>query len=631
MSEPTTIQKNSPESIITREEIDRLIDSQNFAEARIALIQFRKINADPASAFFVVTRFEKLRDKVPFTSCRLAILRSFTIEPAIPLLRAMAFCAGIDLNIKMGDFNVYTQEILDPKSGLYTFNPDVVILASHTADAALDIWEKFTQLNRDEVATAVSRVSDHFKQLIKTFRSNSAAHLIIHSLQTPGVAAAGILDAILPDGQRHAIESINGSIAKSARESNNVYMLDYNALIKSRGDFHFEDRKKWLSVRMPIASAELTHLAALWIKFLHPIAGKVCKAIVVDLDNTLWGGVIGEDGMAGIKLSPDHKGGAWHDVQTALLDLYHRGIILAICSKNNHADAMAAIEQHAGMVLRPHHFAATRINWTDKATNIRDIATELNIGIDAVAFLDDNPVERDWVSRNIPEVTVIDLPEDAMGFAPALRASPVFERLSLSVEDRERGRQYLEQRMRAELQQNAGTIEAFYRSLEMQVEIVSVNAQSLQRAAQLTQKTNQFNLTTRRYSEEQISEMLASPDCTVMSIRVVDRFGDNGIVGLAMTRMVGRRCEIDNFLLSCRVIGRTVETAFLATLADVAANAGATELVGQFIPTKKNPPAKDFYASHGFAKTEESESAQVWTLALQNATLKFPEWIKRIG
>ncbi len=618
----------------SREETDRLIAAGESTAAREALAALWRQSSGPATAGFIVSRFEKLRAQLPFTSCRVAILRSFTIEPVIPLLRATAFVGGIDLHVQLGDFDVYTQEILEGGSALYSFEPQVVILAAHTADAAPDLWENFADLSAAEVDAAVRRVGGHFQNLLNLFRTKSKAHLIIHSLQTPAIPSNGVLDAGMEMGQRQAIESINEALAKTARETNNVYVLDYNALVARHGQTQWDDRRKWLSSRMPIAAPQLIHLARQWMRFIHPITGKVAKAIAVDLDNTLWGGVVGEDGMDGIKLSADHKGGAWRDVQRVLLDLYRRGIILAICSKNNPAEAMEAIAKHPGMLLRPEHFAAVRTNWNDKATNLREIAAELNIGLDAIAFLDDNPVERDWVRRQLPEVTVIELPAEPMGFAAALRDSPVFERLSLSTEDRERGRHYAEQRQRAELQQSTGTIEDFYRSLHMKVEILPVDAPSLARAAQLTQKTNQFNLTTRRYSEEQMAELMRSPQWNLMTIRVVDRFGDNGIVGLSMMKTEAGVSEIDTFLLSCRVIGRTVETAFLSVIAETSRRAGATHLTGRFLPSPKNAPAGKFYASHGFTLKALGdplpEAGETWTFDLRNRTIAFPVWIENV-
>jgi FkbH-like protein len=414
-----------------------------------------------------------------------------------------------------------------------------------------------------------------------------------------------------------------------AREHAGVYVLDYDALVARYGRLSWHDERKWLTMRMPIAANCLIHLSNEWLRFIQPLTGRVCKALVTDLDNTLWGGVVGEDGMGGIKLGPEYPGAAYQALQRAILDLYQRGIILAVCSKNNLPDAMEVLERHPAMLLRPEHFAVMRINWNDKAQSLHEIAAELDIGTDALAFLDDNPAERAWIRSQLPEVTVIDLPDDPMSYSQALRASPVFERLGLSTEDRERGRYYAEQRLRTELSQSVASLEDFYRSLLMEVEISLVAPETLARLAQLTQKTNQFNLTTHRYSEHQIAEIAADTNWEVYSMRVRDHFGDNGLVGMAITHYQGEVCEIDTFLLSCRVIGRTVESALLATIAEQARIKGAQQLIGWFLPTKKNIAAKEFYRSHGFNCTLDQDEGSRWEFDLTCGEIVSPPWIKR--
>ena len=354
--------------------------------------------------------------------------------------------------------------------------------------------------------------------------------------------------------------------------------------------------------------------------------------MAVDLDNTLWGGVIGEDGMNGIRLGAEYPGAAFQELQRALLDLSRRGILLAVCSKNNPADAMEALSGHPGMVLQPRDFAAMRINWNDKAQNLREIAAELNIGLDTIAFLDDNPVERQQVREQAPEAIVIHLPEDPMGYAQAVRDCPWFERLTLSEEDLRRGELLRgAARARRNWKRSVTSKEDFYRSLEQVAEIAPVNPQTLARVSQLTQKTNQFNLTTRRYTEQQIAEMAASPAWRVWTLRVKDRYADNGLVGVAIAELDGEVCEIDSFLMSCRVIGRTVETAFLAHLAADARQQGATVLQGWFLPTKKNAPAREFYRDHGFEAAERTEEGVLWRLDLHEKEIRTPEWISKHG
>jgi FkbH-like protein len=280
------------------------------------------------------------------------------------------------------------------------------------------------------------------------------------------------------------------------------------------------------------------------------------------------------------------------------------------------------------MILQPHDFAAMRINWNGKAQSLREIAAELNIGLDSVAFVDDNPVERQQVRDQAPEAIVLDLPADPMGFAQCLRDCPYFERLTLSEEDRQRGQYYAAQRERAELESSVTSKEDFYRSLEQVADIALVTPATLARVAQLTQKTNQFNLTTRRYTEQQIAEMAACPGWSVWSMRVTDRYADNGLVAVAITHLKNDVCEIDTFLMSCRVIGRTVETALLARLARDARARGAAQLQGWFLPTRKNTPAQDFYSEHGFTESTRAADGTLWSLDLSTVSLATPGWIR---
>ncbi len=613
-----------------RQQIENYITREEWFAARDALIALWQQQPSPATANFVIARFERLRERLPMTLCRLAILRSFTVEPLALLLRAGAFASGIDLTVQVGDFNAYPQEIFNPDSKLYRFSPDVVVLAIQTRDIAPELWHSFTSLSPDDVNAEVNRITASFNDWIEAFGKNSQAHLILHGLETPLFPAQGALDSQTAHSQATAIQTINRELQRLAGEHRGVYFLDYDAVVARFGRSRWHDERRWLTMRLPMTVDAFTELTGEWLRFLHPLTGRICKALVTDLDNTLWGGVIGEDGMEGIKLGAEYPGADFQSLQRAMLDLHRRGIILAVNSKNNEADALTAIETHPGMILRPAHFAALRINWQDKAQNLREIATELNIGLDAIAFIDDNPAECARARQELPEVTVIELPKDSKDYAATLRNCAVFERLTLSAEDRERGRHYAEQRQRAELQIGATSIEDFYRSLEQEVMIEPVTPMTLARTAQLTQKTNQFNLTTRRYSEQRIAEIAGNSEWRVYTASVKDRFGDHGLVGVMIAKAERNVWEIDAFLLSCRVIGRTVETALLSFLAEEARDNGARQLQGWFLPTKKNAPANSFYRDHAFQVIEETGDGKLYSvdLQLQQSQLACPEWIK---
>jgi FkbH-like protein len=611
-----------------RDAIHSAIENGLYQRAAKLLDQLMREQPTASNASYVLARFATLRSHLPLAKCRLAVLGAFTVDPVILFLKARCFIAGIDPTVHAGGFNAYAQELLDPDSSLYHFDPEIVILAVRTADVVPALLHQFADLTQDEVEKILETTLKDIELWIETFRSRSQAHLILHNFELPAYSAHGVLDTQRAVGQKKAIERLNQGLQQLAQKHPGIYLLDYDSLLARHGRLHWHDERRWLTVRMPMAADYLTHLVAEYMRFIHPLTGKICKVLVVDLDGTLWGGVVGEEGLGGIQLGLEYPGAAYRACQRVVLDLYHRGVILAVCSKNNPRDAMEVLEKHPHMLLRPRHFAALRINWVDKAQNLCEIAAELNIGLDAFAFLDDSPVEREWVRERLPEVNVIELPSDPILYAQTLRECPVFERIGLSDEDKTRGRYYAEQRQRAEFQHNGHSLEEFYYALQMKAEIAGATALTLPRIAQLTQKTNQFNLTTRRYTEQELARMLQDPHTRIFPLRLVDRFGDNGIVGVAISRTQGGCCEIDTFLLSCRVIGRTAETALLAHLAEQVRRDGAKELKGWYLSTKKNAPVRDFYARHGFTLVTEQEGSSLWKFDLTAGQIVAPPWIE---
>src|ERR1017187_1802005 len=627
--------EHSPANL--RAEVDALIAAGAFDPASRRLAELWRRDPASGTARFVTSRLDGLRGKtggkLPLTKFKLAILRSFTVEPIVPLLRAEAFACGIDLEVHVGDFNTYVQDMLDGQSSLYRFAPNAVLLAVRTDQAAPELSRDFADLAPEAARQAAEHVVRGYEQWIGAFRKHSQSALILHSLERPSSLSLGVLDAQSETGQSGLIRQINRELRRIAEGFHGVYVLDYDALVARHGSEHWHDERKWLTARLPIAAGYLLAMAREWMRFIVPLSGRTAKVLVVDLDNTLWGGVIGEDGMASIKVGAEYPGAAYQALQRALLDLSRKGILLAVCSKNNLDDALEALEKHPGMLVRAKHFAAMRVNWTDKAQNLREIAQELNVVIDALAFLDDNPFEREQVRAALPEVTVIDLsskdlPKNPLEYAAAVRNCAAFERLTLSAEDQQRTEMYAAQKQRTGAEQTFQSKEDFFRFLEQEAELEPVSDLTLARVAQLTQKTNQFNLTTRRYTEPQIAEMAKKPEWHVFSIKVRDRFGDHGLVGVAIAHDKGEQCEVDTLLLSCRVIGRTVETALLAHLAESAAQRGRKRLEGWFLPTKKNAPARDFYQQHGFEWQVTNCEGSLWTLDLKSSTLRCPDWIK---
>ncbi len=580
------------------------------------------------NAQVVLNHFSQVRDLLALSAYRVAILRSFTLEPVVPLLRAAALSRGVDLDVQVGGFNSYGEEILDPNSRLYRFEPQIAILAIQTRDLLPELWEGGAELDAARLRALVAETVEQYAGWIKAFRSRSQAHLIVHTLEVPAFSALGAFDAQQSEGQSEAIRSINRELRRFAGAERGVYVLDYDNLVARVGRLNWRDEAKWLSIRMPMAAGASIHLADEYLRYALALTGRGCKALVVDLDNTLWGGILGEDGSAGIRLGREYPGSAYLALQRAILALRERGVILAVCSRNNHDEAVELMRRHEAMLLRPEHFSALRINWNDKAANLREIAAELNIGIDALAFLDDDPVQREQIRQLLPEVHVIELSGDPATYAASLRAAPVFERLSLSAEDRLRSDHYLAEKRRTELRESSGALQDYYRSLEIAVRVGEAGPESLSRVAELTRKTNQFNLTTRRYSEQEIAAMAADPGWRVYALSAADRFGDYGLVAVATARCEADGWEIDAFLMSCRAMGRGIETALLAHLTREAAGAGARHVRGWYLPTKKNAPASDFYSRHGFAVKARDGDNLLFEHGLETP-IDWPKWIRR--
>jgi FkbH-like protein len=611
-----------------RREIDHAVETGRVDRAIALLKSLMRRSPSVATSFYAVGRFEALRGMTRLRPYRIAIVRSFTVEPLVPLLRARAFAAGFDLHVRIGGISTYAQELLDPASLAGDASLDCVFVALRTPDVAAPLWNRFPALSPGDVDREAESTARDLESWVSGFRRSSGADLVIHSLEMPALPANGVRDdQDAHAGQQAAIRYINDRLRELAARQAGTYVLDYDALMARHGRLRWTDEHKWQAIKLPVSADGLSWLADEYMRFLHPLAGAISKAIAVDLDNTLWGGILGEEGIDGIAIGVEYPGSAFLELQRALRDLAARGVLLAVCSKNNRDEALHALASHPQVLLRPDCFAALQINWDDKVTNLQRLATELSIGVDALAFLDDNPAERENVRLRLPEVFVVDLPPDPVGYARAVREAPVFERLQVLEEDKERTRYYSEQRHREALA-SAATPEDFLRGLQMRAVIAPVSPRTLPRIAQLTQKTNQFNLTTIRYTEQQLQQLAADPGVRVLSLHLRDRFGDNGVVGAAICIVRGGTCDVDTFLLSCRVIGRRAETALLARIEREARLAGATRLRGRFVATAKNAPAAAFYADHGFVEQPGANGSSWWILDLRDGRIDAPDFIE---
>ncbi|MEX2681499.1 MAG: HAD-IIIC family phosphatase, partial [Candidatus Sigynarchaeota archaeon] len=361
--------------------------------------------------------FNTIGKELKFPLVKIAILRTFTIEQIIPYLRVACFLKKFQPEIFIGGYNQIDQEILNPSSNLYRFNPDFLIIAARAEERCPKLTNDFIMLGIEDVKKEIESILNQTENLVQEFRLHSRAKVILHNYEIPEILAYGIYDIHSEPSQKRAFISLNEGLLRIAKKFNDVFVLDYDHLTARFGKKNWFDEKLWYTARAPISNVGLAALANEYLRFLIATEGRTRKCIVVDLDNTLWGGVVGEIGWNEIQIGETYPGNAYLDFQKELLKLYHKGIVLAINIKNNEADVMEVFDKRDEMVLKKKHFACMKINWENKAKNMGEIAKELNLGLDSFVFLDDNPVERELIRQYYPDVLVVELPENPQLYA----------------------------------------------------------------------------------------------------------------------------------------------------------------------------------------------------------------------
>ncbi len=559
-----------------------------------------------------IDRELKNKNLSEYRRAKVALLSSSTIRGLKETLFVKCYHEGVLLDIFTGEYNQYAQEILDTTSELYTFAPDLVFMFVDTISLLGDHRFNFDQLTYEKKLELGHTLFDQLSMLIGTLKQNLKSKIVIHNFEIPQMSSLGILENKQDLGLHEFVEMINARLRTLCKNDPQVFVLDYEAFCARVGKKNILDYKMYYLADIKIAMRYWPALCDEYLVYVKALLSMPKKCLVLDLDNTLWGGIIGEDGIPGIKLGPTLEGRPFFEFQKYILALFHRGVILAINSKNNWADVMDVFQNHPHMVLKEGHFACKYINWEDKVTNMQAIAKELNLGLDAFVFIDDDQGNRELVKCSLPQVTVVDWPEDPVLYLEAVANISDFNSFHLTEEDRRKGQMYVEQRKRVEFRRSAGDTMSYLKGLDMVVRIERANAFTIPRISQLTQKTNQFNMTTKKYLDEDVRTFVSSKDFLVFSVDVSDKFGSNGIVGTAVIKKKREKWNIDGFLLSCRVIGRRIEEAMLAYIIERAKAEGASFVIGEFIPTTKNIPAKNFFSENGFTEISKSTVLEVW-------------------
>ena len=558
------------------------------------------------------------------------VLRNIMLEPIEPYLSHLAYSNGFAPEIRFGQFDNILQDASNAASELWSTAPDVILIFTKLEALSPAIAYRFASLSPEDVAAELDRVGHFIESTLASLREHTQATILWHGFETPVSPALGIYDDQTERGQSNTIRLLNDALRRSLADTKTAYFVDLDRCVARLGAETFYDPRYWHIGRAPYSRKALQAIAEENWKFMRASKGLVKKCLVLDCDNVLWGGIVGEDGLKGIRLSQDYPGSPFYEFQQEVLSLYKRGVIIALCSKNNEDDVWEVFRDFPDMVLKEDHIATAQINWDDKPTNIRRIAEDLNIGLDSLVFVDDSDFEVAFVRDALPEVTVLHLPpERAVRNREVLANCGLFDTVTLSNEDRRRGEMYKAEARRKKLKATTDP-HTYLKSLGMEVDVRFVDETALPRVAQLTQRTNQFNLTTKRYSEADVSALADSPDSDVLYLRLKDSLGDYGIIGMAVLRHEPSHSEIDTFLMSCRVIGRGVEDVFLAACLETAMKKGAPKVLGKYIRTKKNGLVADFYRRNGLEVVGETAGTVEYAYALTQPLPATPAYMHAV-
>ncbi|HEX3867020.1 MAG TPA: HAD-IIIC family phosphatase [Gemmatimonadaceae bacterium] len=583
----------------TSDRVQRALASMSRAEVLLTLSP-RDDNLTRREIARLTTHLAGLDE--PRARLRVAVVRTYTTELLREHWRFEGLLHGFEVAIHEAPYGVMHEEA---GMGLADARPDITYFFLQLEDLHPRLVRPLASFPAPEWESILAAATDWVDSMLRGFRAATASFGVVTLLPAMREPELGQYDSMVPESSVGLRRELSRSVARMIHDRHNSLLFgDLDAIVGHVGAQSAFDRRLWLTSRFPWTPRGAQSLVRHLFRFADVLKNPHAKVIVLDADNTLWGGILGEDGIDGIALGPDYPGSAFVAFQRRLLDFQQRGILLAMCSKNNPEDVNDVLTSHPHQVLRAQDFAAIRVNWQPKVDNLRSLAEELNLGLDSFVYVDDSPHECLQVRRELPQVTVVATPAQPVDVPQTLDDVPSLEILSLSNEDRQRTAMYIEDRARKEMATRSTDHGQYLRSLQMTMSVSIDHAGHVPRIAQLTQKTNQFNLTTRRYQEADIERMRADPDWLVADFSLADRFGDSGVVGVALVKNVrSPTAEIDTFLMSCRVIGRGAETAFLASILQTCAERGAQAVQAAYLPTRKNALASRFLPDHGFVES----------------------------
>ena len=547
---------------------------------------------------FSVLKKAKRRIEADWKEVRIAILGDHATQFIKEALIGYGAISKLNYNVYEAEYSQIDQEILDADSELYNFNPEIVIVTN----SVYKLEQSFHHSkNQDSFANSFL---DKVEGWMEALKNNTKAKIILSTFPELPDAVFGNFASKVNSSFLYQLRVLNLELMKLSAQNGNLFLCDVAALYGVYGQNTAKSAQMYINADMifsldfiPVFTKQLNDI-------ILALRGKFNKCLILDLDNTTWGGIVGDDGVENIKIGDLGIGKAFSKLQTWAKALKERGVILCICSKNDEANAKEPFEKHPDMVLRLEDISVFVANWENKASNIRNIQEILNIGFDSVVFLDDNPFERNLVRLELPDVIVPELPEDPAEYLDYLLSLNLFETASFSENDKDRTKQYQAEAERVSSVAKFANIDEYLASLEMVSDVKEVDSFSLPRVAQLTQRSNQFNLRTQRYTDEDLKSMIESKEYIAISYTLVDKYGDNGLISAVVLKKEKDFMFVDTWIMSCRVLKRTMEPFVLNTIVEEAKKLGYSKLIGEYLPTAKNGMVKDHYKNFGFEEKE---------------------------